>query len=211
MFQDFSQLPADVLRKIVTAAVVPRPIALVTTRNPDGSINAAPFSYFNIFCESPPIVALGLAARPSGELKDTGANIRATGEFVVHLVDEELARRMVDSAAPFEPGVSEIEPCGFTLAKSVNISTDWIVEAPIAFECKLTQEIALSETRDLVLGEIVGMHARDGIYDTETFRLDWEQYYPIGRLFADGYVKTDEKYALPLRSVSDVLKTPSAE
>lgn len=206
MFQDFSDLSSANLRKIVTAAVVPRPIALVTSRNPDGSINAAPFSYFNIFSEDPPLVVLGLGARPNGDLKDTAANIKATGEFVIHLVDEDLARKMVDSAAPFEPGVSEVEPCGFTLAPAEKIKTDWIVDAPIAFECIRTMDIPLSDTRDLVVGEIVGMHARDGMFDTETYRLDWEQYHPIGRLFGDGYARTQDKIAVPLRSVEDLTK-----
>ena len=93
MFLDFEKLEPKSRYKLITASIVPRPIALVTTRNKDGSINAAPFSFFNVFSEDPPLVVLGLQTKPDKSLKDTTSNIRNTGEFVVNLVDDKMAEK----------------------------------------------------------------------------------------------------------------------
>ena len=95
MFLDFEKLEPKSRYKLITASIVPRPIALVTTRNKDGSTNAAPFSFFNVFSEDPPLVVLGLQTKPDKSLKDTTTNIRNTGEFVVNLVDDKMAEKMV--------------------------------------------------------------------------------------------------------------------
>ncbi|MFL5115508.1 MAG: flavin reductase family protein, partial [Microvirga sp.] len=91
---DFAELPQRQRYKLLVGLVVPRPIALVTTLGPGGVVNAAPFSFFNVFSEEPPLVVLGLQSHPDGALKDTAANIREIGSFVVNLVDEGLAERM---------------------------------------------------------------------------------------------------------------------
>jgi len=80
--------------KILTAFVLPRPIAWVTTVGPTGTVNAAPFSFFNVFAEDPPLCMFSLNSRPDGRLKDTWTNIERTGQFVVNLTDEPLARAM---------------------------------------------------------------------------------------------------------------------
>src|SRR4029077_14616306 len=91
---DFTTLPAQDRYKLLCALVVPRPIALVTTLGPGGIVNAAPFSFFNVFAEAPPLIVLGLQSRPDGSLKDTSAHIRDIGSFTVNLTDEALAERM---------------------------------------------------------------------------------------------------------------------
>ena len=101
---DFTTLPAQDRYKLLCALVVPRPIALVTTLGPGGIVNAAPFSFFNVFAEDPPLVVLGLQSRPDGSLKDTSAHIRDTSSFTVNLVDEALAERMNICAVDFPPG-----------------------------------------------------------------------------------------------------------
>ena len=106
MFLDFDKLEPKSRYKLITASIVPRPIALVTTRNKDGSTNAAPFSFFNVFSEDPPLVVLGLQTKPDKSLKDTTTNIRNTGEFVVNLVDDKLVGKMVVCAADYPKGVS---------------------------------------------------------------------------------------------------------
>jgi flavin reductase (DIM6/NTAB) family NADH-FMN oxidoreductase RutF len=88
---DFGNLPQPLRYKLLVGLVVPRPIALVTSMGPSGIVNAAPFSFFNVFSEEPPLVVLGLQSRPDGSIKDTPANIRETGAFVINLVDEGLA------------------------------------------------------------------------------------------------------------------------
>ena len=93
--------------KILTAFVLPRPIAWVTTLGPTGVVNAAPFSFFNVFAEDPPLIMFAVNKRPDGRLKDTWLNIQRTGEFVVNLTDEPLARAMHDSSGDFPPNVGE--------------------------------------------------------------------------------------------------------
>ena len=101
---DFTVLPAQDRYKLLCALVVPRPIALVTTLGPGGVVNAAPFSFFNVFAEAPPLIVLGLQSRSDGSLKDTSAHIRDIGSFTVNLVDEGLAERMNVCAVDFPPG-----------------------------------------------------------------------------------------------------------
>ena len=91
---DLDALTAHDRYKLLISLVIPRPIALVTTVGPTGVVNAAPFSFFNIFSEAPPLAVLGLQARPNGSMKDTSAHIRDRGEFVINLVDEALGEQM---------------------------------------------------------------------------------------------------------------------
>ncbi len=87
--------------KLLCAVVTPRPIALVTTLDANGAVNAAPFSFFNVFSEDPPLVVLGLQHKADRTPKDTTRNIHRTGEFVVQMVDEALASAMNDCAIDF--------------------------------------------------------------------------------------------------------------
>src|SRR5205809_1708195 len=91
--------------KVLTGFVLPRPIAWVTTVGPTGVVNAAPFSFFNVFCENPPLCMFAANLGPDGLPKDTTANIARTGEFVVNLTDEPLARAMHDSSGDFPPDI----------------------------------------------------------------------------------------------------------
>src|SRR5881394_488775 len=114
--------------KLLISLVIPRPIALVTTLGPTGIVNAAPFSFFNLFSESPPLVVLGLQSKPGGGLKDTSAHIRDRGSFVVNLVDEALGERMNICAIDFPPEVSEIDAAKLSLLPSQKIKVPRIAE-----------------------------------------------------------------------------------
>ena len=92
--------------------MLPRPIAWVTTIGPTGTVNAAPFSFFNVFAEDPPLVMFAINKRPDGRLKDTWNNIQRTGQFVVNLTDEPMARAMHDSSGDFPPDVGEPDYLG---------------------------------------------------------------------------------------------------
>jgi len=203
VFLDFESLAPKDRYKLLTATVVPRPIALVSTRNEDGSTNAAPFSFFNVFSEDPPLVVLGLQSKPDLSLKDTTHNIRLTGEFVVNLVDESIAGKMVVCAADFPKNDSEIDAAGFTLGASKNIDVDYIVEAPVSLECRRVTVLQFAKTRDLAIGEIVGMHARDGLIDPDTLRVNWDIYNPIGRLYGDQYIRTHDRFSMSIPAYED--------
>ena len=190
---------------MITATVVPRPVALVSTRNEDGSNNAAPFSFFNVFSEDPPMVVLGLQSNPNVTLKNTTHNIRMTGEFVVNLVDEDIASQMVACASDYPRGENETGPAGLTLKLSKNIDVDYIAEATITLECRRITVLQFVKTRDLAIGEIVGLHARKGIIDNDTLRVNWNAYNPMGRLYADRYIRTHNCFSMNIPSHQDVI------
>src|SRR3712207_4258281 len=120
--------------KLLCATIIPRPIALVTSVDANGVANAAPFSFFNVFSEEPPLIVLGLQHKPQAAPKDTTRNIGETGVFVVNLVDEALAEGMNMCAVDFPPEVSEIDAAGLTLLPGVGVAVPRIAEAPFALE-----------------------------------------------------------------------------
>src|ERR1700744_819282 len=119
---------------ILASLVTPRPIAFVTTMCPDGKVNAAPFSFFNLMGANPPILAFAPGDRDDGTPKDTVINIRSTHEFVVNLVDEALAEAMNKCAATLPYGQCELEPAGLHSAPSTLVKPPRIAEAPASLE-----------------------------------------------------------------------------
>jgi flavin reductase (DIM6/NTAB) family NADH-FMN oxidoreductase RutF len=180
--------------KLLISLVIPRPIALVTSVGPTGVVNAAPFSFFNIFSEAPPLAVLGLQARPQGGLKDTSAHIRDRGEFVINLVDEALGAQMNQCAVDFPPEVSEIEAAKLNLLPSQKIKIPRIAEAPAALECRHFTTLEVSGTRRLAIGEIVHVHVRAGLWDPDKMRIDMKQYHPLARLFGNFYAPLGEPF-----------------
>ena len=193
---DFKELDPETRYKILTSTVIPRPIALVTTRSRDGVDNAPPFSFFNVFGEDPPLLVLGLQSKDIATPKDTTRNIRETNEFVVQLVDEKLAKAMNDCAVDFPENISEFDLVNISRAKCKRINVSRIAEAPVAFECRRTLILQLNETRDLAIGEIIYMHVRDGIINPKNMRLDLSEYKIIGRLFSNLYTNIEETFTL---------------
>ncbi|HLT25137.1 MAG TPA: flavin reductase family protein [Zeimonas sp.] len=189
---DPSALDAARLYKLLAALVVPRPIALVTTRNENGTVNAAPYSFFNILSDKPPVVGFGAAARSNGQPKDTVANLERTKAFVVHLVDAPLLDRMNVCSVDFAPGESEIVAAGLGLLDSERVDVPRIAEAPVHLECRHRQTIVLSERASIVLGDVVCIHVRPGLLDERSLHLDLARYRPVGRLFGTRYVAVDE-------------------
>jgi flavin reductase (DIM6/NTAB) family NADH-FMN oxidoreductase RutF len=180
--------------KLLTALVVPRPIALVTTLGPTGVINAAPFSFFNVLGDEPPIVIVSVDQTSTGAIKDTARNIVANKEFVCHIVDEPIAEKMHGCAVEAPDDVSEIDLVGFTTVPSVQIKPPRIAEAPVAMECVLHSNIDMG-TRNLFIGRILRLHVREGIIDPKTLRRNDGAFKPIGRLYANRYCKLGEEIA----------------
>ena len=164
--------------KILTAFVLPRPIAWVTTLGPTGVVNAAPFSFFNVFAEDPPLCMFAVNKRPDGRLKDTWLNIERTGEFVVNLTDEPLARAMHDSSGDFPPNVGEPDYLGLKLAASVDVKPPRLADAPWSMECKTWQVVNVKDDRQLILGEGLRFHIRDELWDGTAMRIHMDRYHP---------------------------------
>ena len=181
--------------KLLSSTVTPRPIALISTIDGNGVLNAAPFSFFNVFAEDTPTCVIGLARHDDGSKRDTARLIEERGEFVVNMVDMDIVDRMNICAIDFAPGVDEFERAGFTPAPSRLVAPPRIAESPVSFECRRTVTLQLSKSRDLVVAEILTMHARDGLIDPERLNLDGQQYNVIGRLYADLYTQVSETFS----------------
>ena len=183
--------------KLLIGLVIPRPIAWISTRSANGVANCAPFSFFNVFSEEPPLCVIGINPRSDGAMKHSLKNIRRTREFVVNLVDEATANAMHVSSRELPEDESEFEKAGLREAPAALVQHPRIAEAAACLECRLERLIEISGTRQLVLGEILLVHARDGIIDPQTKRISEERYRPIGRLFADRYCTTRQRFNLP--------------
>src|ERR1700678_4476668 len=127
---------ADRAYQILASLVTPRPIAFVTTISPDGKINAAPFSFFNLLGGEPPILAIAPGDREDRTPKDTARNIRLTHEFVVNLVDEAIAEAMHNCAASLPYGEEELLHAGLHASDSSVVRPPRITESPVSLECK---------------------------------------------------------------------------
>ena len=182
--------------KVLTGFVLPRPIAWVTTIGDTGVVNAAPFSFFNVFCEDPPLCMFSASPGPDGLPKDTAVNIQRTGEFVVNLADEPLARVMHDSSGDFPPEIGEPSYLGLKLAPSTKVAVPRLADAPWAMECKTWKTIDVNG-RQLIMGEGIHFHIRDELWDTASMRVHMDRYHPVGRMFADRYCRTDDRMVFP--------------
>jgi flavin reductase (DIM6/NTAB) family NADH-FMN oxidoreductase RutF len=194
---ELARLSAHERYKLLIGLVIPRPIAWISTRSENGVANCAPFSFFNVFSEDPPLCVIGINPRSDGLLKHTLKNIRRTREFVVNLVDEATANAMHISSGEFPEDVSEFDKTGLTAVPAVTVQHPRIAEAAASLECRVERILEISGTRQLVLGEILLIHARDGIIDPKTKRISEELYRPVGRLFANRYCTTRQRFDLP--------------
>jgi flavin reductase (DIM6/NTAB) family NADH-FMN oxidoreductase RutF len=187
MIFDFDRLDRARRAKLLLSTVVPRPIAWVTTADEAGRVNAAPFSFFNLLSTEPPVLGLGIAPR-NGQQKDTAANIRAGGEFVVNLVSMALAPAMNVTALDFEAGIEELRRAGLEAAPSHRIRPPRIAQAPVALECRAMTLLDQPSGSLIVLGEVLALHiAEDHLLDVERCHVDTPALDLIGRLHGGGW------------------------
>jgi flavin reductase (DIM6/NTAB) family NADH-FMN oxidoreductase RutF len=198
---DFAALSGHERYKLLIGAVVPRPIALVTTVDSEGRVNAAPFSFFNCLSADPAILALGVEYRASGPQKDTGRNVRDTQCFTVNIVSDAILEAMNICAVPFEPGINELKEAGLTAAAGVKVACPWIAEAPAAFECRHHTTLGIGKTREIILGEVLFAHFRQDVVDRMTHHVDPEALDAVGRMGGHGYASTRDHFDLPTMTV----------
>jgi flavin reductase (DIM6/NTAB) family NADH-FMN oxidoreductase RutF len=181
---------------LLIGLVAPRPIALVTSMNEEGRLNAAPFSAYNYLCTDPPVVALGVTDRPGGEFvpKDTARNIRRTGEFVVNVVTEDLLHAMNICATDFPAEVNELEMAGLDTEASALVKVPRIRQAHAALECVEHATIEFGRSR-ILLGRVVAMYVEDEFVDPKGPYIKAEELHAIGRMNGLGsYVKTRDAF-----------------
>jgi len=181
---------------LLIGLVAPRPIALVTSMNEDGRLNAAPFSSYNYLCTDPPIIGMGVTDRPSGGFvpKDTARNIRRTGEFVVNVVTEDLAKEMNICATDFPAEVDELEMAGLTTTPSQIVKVPRIKQAHAALECREYATMEIGRSR-IILGRVVAIYVEDKFVDPAGPYVRAEELHAIGRMNGLGsYVKTRDSF-----------------
>jgi flavin reductase (DIM6/NTAB) family NADH-FMN oxidoreductase RutF len=194
---ELAQLPAHDRYKLLIGLVIPRPIAWVSTWSADGVANCAPFSFFNVISEEPPLCILSFNWRSDREIKHTLKNIRRTGEFVVNLADEGTANAMHLSSLEMPEAESEFARTELTPVPARLVKHPRIGEAAASLECRVERRIEFGPEREMVVGEILLVHARDGIIDPATKRISEDLYRPVGRLFANRYCTTRQRFDLP--------------
>jgi flavin reductase (DIM6/NTAB) family NADH-FMN oxidoreductase RutF len=192
-----AELPPLERYKLLIGLVIPRPIAWISTWSENGVANCAPFSFFNVFSEEPPLCMVSFNRRADGELKHTIKNIRRTREFVVNLADEATAEAMHISSYEIPESESEFGKTGLTPVPATMVRHPRIAEAPASLECRLERRIEFGPGREMVIGEILLVHAREGVIDPATRRVSEAHYKPIGRLFASRYCTTRQRFNLP--------------
>lgn len=192
---DFSELDTHARYKLMASLIVPRPIALITTLAPDGAINAAPFSMFNMLGEDPPVLMVSINKLDQGQLKDTAAHILRTGEFVVHIADEPIAAAMHRCGDRLPVTQSELAYTGLTAVPSRTVAPPRIAEAPVAFECVL-HETMQTASRYVFIGRVKWLAVREGLVDTERWRVRLQEFFPVGRFGASFYVDCRNRFAI---------------
>ncbi|AOZ93075.1 flavin reductase family protein [Paenibacillus crassostreae] len=179
--------------KLLIGSIIPRPIAFVTTLAKDGTLNGAPFSYFNIVSSNPPLISLSIQ-RTGGQRKDTTRNIMDLQQFVIHIVDEDNVEKINQTAASLPPDESEITLAGLTPVTSEKVEVPGIQEAKVRFECVLEHILELGGTNspgcDLIVGRVVQYHIADEI--TENGRIDPHGLKAVSRLAGNSYAKIGE-------------------
>ncbi|MFZ0711978.1 MAG: flavin reductase family protein [Terrimicrobiaceae bacterium] len=181
---------------VLACLVVPRPIAWVTTINAEGVVNAAPFSFFNVLGAKPPIVGVCPGDRDDGTPKDTALNVRLTHEFVVNLVDEDLAEAMNRTAASVPYGTNELEAAGLTTRASSAVHPPRIAESPASLECKEWGTLQIGDNR-LIIGLVRRVHVRDELIDPQTLRIRSELFHSIGRMASPHwYCRTRDRFEM---------------
>ena len=164
---DPASLSASRRYRWLISLIGPRPIAFVSSRDTEGTLNLAPFSFFMGVSSDPPVVAFAVSQR-EGERKDTARNVLATGEFVVNAAGEEHAEAITRTSGDWDPDVDEFALAGFTPAPSRVVGPPRVAEAAFALECRLHGSLAIGAApreTTLLLGEVVWLHVRDDVLE----------------------------------------------
>jgi len=199
---DLAAMPKPDAYKLLASLIMPRPIAWIVSRDAAGTLNAAPFSFFNILSADPPLVAISFSAAPDREGKDTFTNIRAHNDFVINMVPEELAPEMNITATNAPRGTDETKLAGLDLAPSTLIDVPRIAASPASFECRLFQLIEPGGSSIIALARILYAHVRtEAFANLDRLHIDPHKLRLIGRMHgAGGYCRTTDIFTIDRKS-----------
>ncbi len=191
-----SEHPNVEIYKLMIGAIVPRPIAFVSTVDASGAHNLAPFSFFTGCSANPPVVCFSTTVRTGpAPLKDTLRNVRESGEFVVNVVSEEFAEQMNACSADVPPEIDEFELSGLTPLASELIRPPRVAESHVQMECRLRQIVTVSEKPGggyLVLGDVLLFHIDEAVLDGD--KIDPARLRAIGRMGGPTYTRTSDRF-----------------
>lgn len=185
--------------KLIIGSVLPRPIALVSSLSENGTPNLAPFSFFTGLTSNPPTVGFApVFNEKKGNKKDTLANIETSGEFVINIVTEDIAHKMIKTATDFSPDTDEFQMAGFTPVKSEIVKPPRVKESPINFECTVYQIVYIGDGSEgsgaFVIGKIVRYHIDDSIYSAG--KIITKLLKPVGRLAGQDYTTLGKCFSM---------------
>ena len=184
----------------LTEIVIPRPIALVGTVDPDGTTNLAPFSFFTVVSSNPPFVAFAPQRMGrTGAKKDTLRNIELVREFTVSVVTEEIAERVNACSAPLPYGDSEFEHSGLTPMAAQRVKAPLVAESPVGLECALEEVRTYGDSGgagSLVVGRVVLMHIDPEVRDGAGGRINPERLRAVGRMGGSSWCRTLDTFSL---------------
>jgi flavin reductase (DIM6/NTAB) family NADH-FMN oxidoreductase RutF len=189
MIFDASALQPMERYKLAIGSVIPRPIALVSTRNEDGSLNVAPFSFFNIACINPLILSVFVQRAPQKNgLKDTARNILREKQFTIGVVTESNVSQVNKTSGMYPYGTDEFKISGLTPLPALSVNAPLVKESPISFECVLQSHQQLGDTldgSDAIFGEVKHIHVDDALF--HEFKIDIQKLAPVSRLAGIAY------------------------
>lgn len=184
--------------KLLIGSVVPRPIAFVSTVDPEGAFNLAPFSFFTVASSNPPVLVFTVSRRATPDpRKDTLRNITTAREFVVNIVSEEIGQKMNLCAGDYPPEVNEFQVSGLTPIPSDLVKAPRVAESHINMECRLLYTIEMSGLvggGNLVLGEVIRFHIDDAYFTN--YRIDQDKLQAIGRMAGNSYTRTRDRFEM---------------
>jgi flavin reductase (DIM6/NTAB) family NADH-FMN oxidoreductase RutF len=188
-------------RAIFNAIITPRPIGWISTLNPDGTANLAPFSYFNIFSNHPPVIGFSANTPEDRDAKDSLNNARRTGEFVYNFVSLDLVREMNHTSTPVPHGVDEFDLTGIEKAPSRFVAPPRVAKSPCNFECKVIKIVSFGggdegPQTNITFGRVVGMHIAPGFL-SEDGHFDTAKAQPVARLGGAEYAIPAPSFVLP--------------
>ncbi|PJF44154.1 MAG: flavin reductase family protein [Phototrophicales bacterium] len=194
-----SDLAYSDVYKLLIGAIVPRPIAWVSSMDAEGKFNLAPYSFFTAVCPNPPLVVFcPNIRRLTGQPKDTLRNIECIGEYVINIVNEANASAMNMTSVEAPPEVDEFELVGLTPAPSVIVKPPRVAESPISLECKLHDIIKIGDglgQGSMVIGQVVYFHIDDRVY-IPNYKIDPDALQAIGRMGGASYCTTQDRFEM---------------
>ena len=194
-----SILPQEVstgkLHGYLLSAVSPRPIAFASTVDDLGNVNLSPFSFFNVFSANPPILVFSPARRVrDNTTKHTLENILITKEVVINIVNYDMVQQMSLSSTEYPAGVNEFLKSGLTEVASDIVKPPRVQEAPVQFECKVNDVIALGNqggAGNLIIAEVVKLHIKETILDADG-KIDANKIDAVARMGGNWYNRSRE-------------------